>query len=127
MSTTKNLIDDLVDAVIGNTESIEVDNIGADAFYLVGAISHNSYCEWNANRPIAKILKDHLPANHPIHSYVKVIQPRKLKCGHNTYDETDDCQHSKHEDHLVCTCCGRCNESLDSNDLCVDCGGKVEE
>ena len=32
-----------------------------------------------------------------------------------------NCQHSENEDCLICTSCGRCDESLDDNDLCDRC------
>jgi hypothetical protein len=37
-----------------------------------------------------------------------------------------ECQHDEHEDCLICRECGQCREDLDSDDLCMDCGGKDE-
>jgi len=39
---------------------------------------------------------------------------------------TSDCQHDSNEDCMTCTSCGQCREDLDSNDLCMDCGGVDE-
>jgi len=36
------------------------------------------------------------------------------------------CQHKITEDCLVCIICGRCKEDLDSEDICIDCGGVDE-
>ncbi|MFI5379019.1 MAG: hypothetical protein ACHRHE_06975 [Tepidisphaerales bacterium] len=114
-----------------HTESFEMDDIGADGLYLLGAILQDEQCEWPDGRPILRILREHLPAGHPVFKYVtEQLEPpppiamRTLRCGHTTTDETDECQHQKHEDCLICSCCGRCHESLDDDDLCRDCGGK---
>jgi hypothetical protein len=40
-----------------------------------------------------------------------------------TRDYFTDCKHDEHEACMVCTNCGHCREDLDSNDLCMDCGG----
>lgn len=37
--------------------------------------------------------------------------------------DKSDCQHQDHEDCMNCAVCGRCREDLDSNDVCMDCGG----
>jgi len=44
-------------------------------------------------------------------------------------DEADksECQHSPNEDCMICRECEQCREDLDDDDLCPDCGGKVEE
>ena len=36
------------------------------------------------------------------------------------------CEHESREDHMNCMFCGQCREDLDSNDLCMDCGGVDE-
>ena len=117
-----------------HTESFEADNIGSDGLYLVGAILKDEQCEWPPGRPILSILRDHLPAGHAVFKYVvEQLEPppatatRTLPCGHTTTDAADGCGHQKHEDHLICKCCHRCNESLDDDDLCTDCGGKIED
>ena len=46
----------------------------------------------------------------------------KLGC----YVRSDGCEHPVHDDHMICTECGRCRESLDSDDVCSECGGKDE-
>jgi hypothetical protein len=42
-----------------------------------------------------------------------------------TYDP-NKCEHEPYEDCLICTECGQCKESVDSNDVCTDCGGQDE-
>lgn len=117
-----------------HTESFAADDIGSDGLYLVGAILKDEQCEWPPDRPILKILREHLPAGHAVFKYiVEQLEPspataaRTLPCGHTTTDAADECQHQRHEDHLICKCCHRCNESLDDDDLCTDCGGKIED
>ena len=41
-------------------------------------------------------------------------------------DPDDSCGHDDCEDCLICASCGRCREDLDSNDICMDCGGVDE-
>lgn len=38
-----------------------------------------------------------------------------------------NCQHQPSEDCLCYSVCGECREDLDSTDICIDCGGTVEE
>ena len=116
---------EIYDLLKEKTESFEEDDLGSDGLYLVGAILKGDMCEWPADRPIVKLLKEHLPANHPIFKYIDIV--RTLTCGHTTTDAADECQHQRHEDHLICSCCGRCHESLDDDDLCTDCGGTIED
>ncbi|MGA2496820.1 MAG: hypothetical protein ABSH20_03720 [Tepidisphaeraceae bacterium] len=52
------------------TESFEMDDIGADGLYLVGAILMGEQCEWPQGRPILKLLRAHLPAGHPVFRYI---------------------------------------------------------
>lgn len=33
------------------------------------------------------------------------------------------CQHKATEDCIICAICGQCREDLDSDDICMDCGG----
>jgi len=42
----------------------------------------------------------------------------------DTRDE--ECEHDRTEDCMVCRCCGRCREDLDSDDTCRACGGVDE-
>ena len=123
--TKLSLIGELYDVLFAKAESFEDDHLGADGLYLVGAIVKDGKCEWPADRPIVMLLKEFLPAEHPIHGYIDI--GRVLECSHTTTDAADECQHQRHEDHLICSCCGRCNESLDDDDLCTDCGGKIED
>jgi len=51
------LIKTLYKALIERTASLEEDNLGADAFYLVGAIVQNSFCEWGPDRPFVVLLR----------------------------------------------------------------------
>lgn len=37
--------------------------------------------------------------------------------------ETNTCQHTASEDCLICCICGKCDESLDEDDVCYECGG----
>lgn len=37
-----------------------------------------------------------------------------------------ECGHDSHEDCMNCAVCGHCREDLDSNDICMDCGGVDE-
>lgn len=39
---------------------------------------------------------------------------------------SETCEHKSFEDCLICSICGNCSESLDSQDICADCGGKNE-
>ena len=41
-------------------------------------------------------------------------------------EETPTCTHDIDEDCMNCTNCGACREDLDSNELCMDCGGVDE-
>jgi len=36
------------------------------------------------------------------------------------------CEHESNEDCMFCCMCGQCREDLDSNDICMDCGGVDE-
>ena len=36
------------------------------------------------------------------------------------------CEHEEHEDCMFCVVCGECKEDLDSNDVCIACGGHDE-
>lgn len=38
----------------------------------------------------------------------------------------NDCQHDPSEDCMICRECGKCKEDLDSDDLCIACGGEDE-
>jgi hypothetical protein len=39
---------------------------------------------------------------------------------------TENCEHLATHDCMICSVCGECSESLDSNDVCTDCGGTDE-
>lgn len=39
-------------------------------------------------------------------------------------DPYANCGHDSHEDHLICAECGRCDESLDEDDVCDECRRK---
>lgn len=40
--------------------------------------------------------------------------------------DPETCEHAPHEDCLNCMICGQCREDLDSEDVCMDCGGEDE-
>ena len=61
-------------ATIGHgTESLEVDHLGADLSYLLGAIlCGDSGCEWDDDRPLVRLLRQHFADGHPVWRYVHV-------------------------------------------------------
>lgn len=66
------LIRDVYDWVIDNTESLEVQDIGADLAYLIGAIAHANVCEWSKNRPFVRLLLEcRDPAVYAAFNYVE--------------------------------------------------------
>jgi len=42
-------------------------------------------------------------------------------------DEGLTCEHEPHEDCMNCDVCGNCKEDLDSENICIDCGGDPED
>lgn len=46
----------IYDLVLHNTESFEIDHIGSDLAYLMGAILKDGFCMWGAERPLIKLL-----------------------------------------------------------------------
>jgi hypothetical protein len=45
------------DWVQAAVDSLELDDIGADLAYLLGAILHNSTCAWPESRPFVRLLR----------------------------------------------------------------------
>lgn len=57
------LIEGLYDYLMGGvTESFEVDDIGADFAYMVGAVLKGGKCEWPEDRPFVQLLRA-MPVN----------------------------------------------------------------
>lgn len=57
--------------VENGTESFEVDHLGADLAYLLGAILRgDSGCEWDDDRPFVRLLHDFFDDEHPVWQYV---------------------------------------------------------
>ena len=49
------------------------------------------------------------------------------ECRIEDYDLPDEgCKHGPEEECMFCSVCGRCREDLDSDDVCMDCGGVDE-
>lgn len=69
----KQLLIQLYDALLAGVESLEEENIGADGFYLTGAILKNTQCEWDDDRPILRVLKAQLGDDHSIWNYIQVV------------------------------------------------------
>ncbi len=65
---------ELFDSVFSNTESIEVDNIGADLAYLMNAILSDEKCEWDKERPFVKLLKQLLATDDPVWDKIQIIE-----------------------------------------------------
>jgi hypothetical protein len=63
---------ELYSVVYSNTESFEVDDIGADLAYLMGAIVSDDVCTWPADRPLVLILKAHFQPSHEVWRYVRL-------------------------------------------------------
>jgi hypothetical protein len=63
-------------AVYYGKESFELEDVGADLAYLMGAIlrrpSNSSFCVWPENRPIVRLLRTHFHADHRIWLYVHI-------------------------------------------------------
>lgn len=47
----------LYDYVLEATESFEINKVGADLAYLMGAILKDSYCKWPSSRPILELVR----------------------------------------------------------------------
>mgnify|MGYP001010685849 CR=1 FL=1 len=47
----------LYDYITGTTESFEVDDIGADFAYMVGAVLKGGKCSWPEDRPFVQLLR----------------------------------------------------------------------
>ncbi len=47
----------LYGCIFHNVESFEVDDIGADLAYLMGAVLCGGRCQWSSSRPIVRVLK----------------------------------------------------------------------
>ena len=63
---------EVFEAVYNSTETLEEDNIGSDLAYLVGGILCGSYCEWEPDRPIVKMLRQSFNKGHRIWAFVDI-------------------------------------------------------
>ena len=65
------LMRDVYDFLLYETESFEEQNIGSDAFYLMGAIMKGTKCEWPPGRPIVTLLRNRFDPDHVIWSFIE--------------------------------------------------------
>jgi hypothetical protein len=68
------LLNAVTDVCHKHTESWEVDHIGSDLAYLMAAIAKGTFCEWEEERPLVKLLRTHFHASHPVWKYISIIQ-----------------------------------------------------
>lgn len=73
------LTTEVYDAVYVGTESFEVDNIGSDLAYLLGAILKHHKCEWSEEPPLFLVLRAAFGPEHPVWEYVQV---EGVSCSH---------------------------------------------
>lgn len=56
-------------------ESFEHDDmVGPDLAYLLGAVLHERYCEWPAERRIVQLLRDRFAPDHAVWNYLHIEQ-----------------------------------------------------
>jgi hypothetical protein len=64
---------EVYDTVHDAAESFESEElVGADLAYLLGAMLKGTSCAWPADRPIVTLLKQSLPAAHPVWAHVVI-------------------------------------------------------
>lgn len=78
LSPTKRLelIRDVYQVVLDNTESFSEQRIGESLAYLCGAIAQNSWCQWNLKEPLVKLLQRHFKPDHPVWNYIEKVKDR---------------------------------------------------
>lgn len=73
------LAKDVYETVFDATEGFEVDAIGADLAYLLGAILRGTHCAWPVSRPFVKLLQKHYAAEHSLWRYVILDEAENAK------------------------------------------------
>ena len=58
--------------IFNNTESVEIDYIGADGFYLMAALLDGGVCAWAPERAIVRLLRAACPNDHRVWEYIDV-------------------------------------------------------
>ena len=67
------LIGEVYQTVFEGTESFEVENVGADLAYVLGAIAKDSFCEFSLkNSAFIRILLNKFKKSHPVWKYTKL-------------------------------------------------------
>ena len=66
------LLRELYETVHNETESFEQEDVGADLAYLMGAVLEDSHCRWEADRPLVRLLRKHLPVSHVAWEYIHI-------------------------------------------------------
>lgn len=66
------LLQELYRVMYKRTNSFELNNIGADLAYLMGAIVSDNCCVWPANQPLVAILQENFPPDHAIWNYLAI-------------------------------------------------------
>lgn len=120
--------------VIDNTETFEEQNIGADLAYLLGAISKNSQCEWDDDRPFLEVLGEGFKSRHVVWSFIEVTTGKKaritrLKTALKRIEEsygTLDFEEVWNEAACKRTGTSHVETPNGSGSLCGSCGGPVE-
>lgn len=57
--------------LLENTETFEMQDIGADLAYLMGAILNEGYVEFFADQPVVSILKKGFPQAHALWAHIR--------------------------------------------------------
>lgn len=61
-------------AVVASVEGLEVDDLGADLAYLMGAILNGNFCTWDPARPILAVLRENFGGEHAVWQYAGTEQ-----------------------------------------------------
>lgn len=68
------LIREVYQAVLTGTESFELENIGADLAYIMGAIATDGLTSFDETRPIVKVIKEKFPEKHGIWGHIDIMR-----------------------------------------------------
>lgn len=75
-------IAEVYQTVLEATESFEMQNVGANLAYLLGALAQGKTCEWSfgrkAARPWIGLLRELFPADHFIWAHVTLTDVEKI-------------------------------------------------
>jgi hypothetical protein len=66
------LLRELYETAHNETESFEQEDVGADLAYLMGAVLEDSHCSWEADRPLVRLLREHLPSSHAAWEFIHI-------------------------------------------------------